>query len=1049
MSVSSISKLRDFFDYVMLKENGIVDDFMIEIFNKLPGRTDLPEYYLAISKPMSFQKILRSMKQYDGDVQAVIQDFCQISYNCRYYNEQGTTFYESAVKLDNAIKEKLVPKAREVFNDPSLHWVDLGTVPGEPDHKEPEKKEQLEMTKELKKEEENTEKQQQQEQNKVEDEKKTEEVSTYKNKEPENTKSNDQQTPTADVQSNENNTILTTSKEPEITEYSTENNIVDSSTLQGVDNGNGIFTATDGREYITSPDVARNFTKVPVGSRERYPEYVAERILKYEGRKFSGLSEHQTRKKGRPTIRPILENKYMQFLNVEKIMENSLLDHKAPFVYDGEVRTFEQIKFNIKRGFILTAEEMMLGLKQVCEYQVTNAFKQNREAVKRFTDKVLDRAYAFFSDYRVLKEDGDKITIDRVEYNGIVYEIGSYVLLKNTVDESRPIPAQIFQIWRESSDDSLWMSCSWYLRPEQTVHRADRLFYKNEVVKCMQSRIHRIEDILGLCSVIHMTRYVRAEPLDLVQPMFICEYRYNDSSYRFNKIRTWKGAVPDAVKDLEEYDVPLPQPRFLKKFESPLKHLLDPTLPLNSPRAPESLPTLQNTKDSEQPSLGNIYRDCILEKDDLGEYSTSLKYTQRHLILPQHFHLIPSNIRFDPVSESFIDSGNVLNKMVLTIYGSGLQNFNAPSLEQLARAGITKSLPPAHNPSGRLATLNSYGNNQQATTAISGNSSLIKSGNGINKDGSLGPNSLNNLQSRSAMTKVLLNAAEKKKAKYNKSLNLKSGNSSFPSSQQNNKATTSQVKTDTVSTKSHYLDVLLSKNRLSKSKPSFLADEKTIDNDHRYALGEPQAFVLNEPLLEHIEGYRRTTPEINSKIVEDVERYNSTIADKNNHVILYNNTNLKNESEKKLQEIKIAELKKKEEEDALAALQEDEVLDSDDEIDNLYLSKNQRKRKNSDLSSDGSFIDSELSETEIIERKAYKKLQKLDKKEQEQEEEELMKKYCKMVDGVKKGDIIWFKGMGTDIVNRIIDPKKPLDVASVGPSLEYLQYRMNKDKINK
>lgn len=1002
MSASQSMSLREFYDFIMSEENNIIDQNMIQIFSILPSRTELPDYYQAIARPMSFQKILRSLKQYDGDVQAMIKDICQIAYNCRFYNEEGTLYYNTAVKLDNTIKEKIIPKAKAVFHDSLVHWVDFGSAPGETGNAN-----QLNST--FNKEEKRI----------TEDFKKEDKTKSIKLSEEE------KKLPTE---------LISTQSKPitsEIRHQEFNSSALNNSQLSGFDNGSGIFKSNDGKEYITSPDVTRNFTKVPVGSKERFPQYIQDRIFRYEGQNFSGMSEHQTRKKGRPAIKPLLETRFLQFLNDEKIMENSLLDHKAPFVFDGGVKTFEQIKFNIKRGFISSVGELKLALKEVCDYQVTHSFKQNHEAIKSFTDRVLDRAYVFFSGFNNLKEESEKITVDRIEYNGIVYEIGSFVLLKNTNDETRPIPAQIFQIWREAHDHSLWMSCSWYLRPEQTVHRADRLFYKNEVVKSTQSRIHRIEDILGMCSIVHFTRFVRAEPLDTVQPMFICEYRYNDSSYKFNKIRTWKGAVPDAVKDLEEYDVPLPQPRFLKKFESPLKHLLDPSLSLNVSRPPESLPTLQSTKDTEQPSLGNIYRDCILERDELGEYSTSLKYTQRHLLLPQHFHMIPSNVRFDPVSESFIDSSNVLNKMVLAIYGTGLQNFNTPSLEHLSRMNLTKSLPQAHNSNARLATLNSFGNTQAG-----GPLSLA------NKDIS-GTGTLGHLSSRSAMTRALLNAADKKKSKYNK-LSSKADSSAL---QQNNKVASQTVKPENVYTKSHYLDVLLLKNRLSKSIPAFLADEKSIDPAHRYLLGEPQSFVLNEPILDHIEGFRRTTSEINERVAEDIDRYNSTILNKNDHVILYNNSNLKNETEKMLQDIKIAEIKRKEEEEILAVAKQQEDINSDDEIDNLYLSKNQRKRKNSDLSSDGSFIDSELSEGEILERSAYKKLQKLD--HSENEEDTLMEKYCKMVSGVRKGDVIWFRGMGAAIIKRVIDPKDPLNVTSVGPSLEYLQYRMKKDKLRK
>lgn len=978
MDVSS--ELKKFIDEFTNPENGYIDQQTIEIFNLLPSRPHNPEYYSIIHKPMSFQKIYRQSKHYKIDrIQDFISDLCQIVHNCKTFNPSESIFYKKAEELEQCIKEKIIPKVESIFGVKDLKYIDM-TPASAP---EPESSE------------------------------------------------------VQDVESKENNDIVhkeEVSLPESVVEsqehISMENAIVDPSQLDGTDDGNGIFTAVDGRQFLTSIDVAKNFTQVPVGDISRYPNFIRERTMVYERQVFDDINEHIARKKGRPTLKTDLEMRYINFINDEKLLTFPLLDNKAEFSFDGRVNTYEQVKFNIKRGFITDVDELYKALEQVTSYQVENCLRKDREEVTNFCTRVSQRALGYFTDLPNDMESNDKIIVDRFIMDEVVYEVGSFVLLRNPVDPSRPIPAQIFQIWREH-DDSFWMSCSWYLRPEQTVHRADRVFYRNEVVKSNQSRIHRVEDIISLCTVLHFTRFVRAEPLDTVGPVFICEYRYNDTSYKFNKIRTWKGAVPECVKELAEVDVPLTQLRFMKKFESPLKHLIDPSLPLNTDHPQKTFPPLQTEDEREQPSLGNVYRDKILDKDELGEYSTSRVYTQKHLVLPQHFDLIPSNIRFDPVNQSFIDSSNALASFVYKVYESGINVSNLLKTEGSNRIGansFSRALPQVSvSNSGskvqRLATLTSLNpgptvfksRSKQTYSTNAKNASGLKS----HKDESLKFMSRNAENMKPSITKSILTQADKAKKKLSSSsINAKQPN-----------------KGEISGTKSHYLDGLLELNRHLKGGNTLVHEDRDSLNPNKmYLLNEEHSYVLNTPLLNNIEGFVRTDNNVHFQIIKNVESYNEEKADKNNELILYNNKNLKNEEEKLLQDFKKEALIEKEVEEEEAR---NEAVNSDEEIDNLYLTKNERKRRGSEGSMD-SYVDSELSDTEIIERKAYKKLQK----RKLVKEEDIINKYYTYVDGMNKGDLIWFTGLSQNISKRVIDTKDPLK--TVGPSLEYLKYKMSK-----
>lgn len=147
--------------------------------------------------------------------------------------------------------------------------------------------------------------------------------------------------------------------------------------------------------------------------------------------------------------------------------------------------------------------------------------------------------------------------------------------IRNPNDLSKPIVAQIYRTWLDASGQK-WVNACWYYRPEQTVHRFDKHFYENEVVKTGQYRDHRIEDVEDRCFVMFITRYPRGRPRGLPagKSVYVCEARYNEEKPRFNKIKTWTSCLPDEVRE-KDYEMDLfDAPRNLRKVPSPIKHLL-------------------------------------------------------------------------------------------------------------------------------------------------------------------------------------------------------------------------------------------------------------------------------------------------------------------------------------------------------------------------------------------------------------------------------------------------------------------------------------------
>lgn len=137
--------------------------------------------------------------------------------------------------------------------------------------------------------------------------------------------------------------------------------------------------------------------------------------------------------------------------------------------------------------------------------------------------------------------------------------------------------AQIYRLWQDEAGKQ-WINACWYYRPEQTVHRVSKRFYKNEVMKTGQYRDHLADDIVDRCFVMFHTRYHKGRPRGFPRDkdVYVCEARYNEDKYTFNRIKTWTSCLPDEVREkdyqMDMYDLY----NKLKKEPTPIAHLLAP-----------------------------------------------------------------------------------------------------------------------------------------------------------------------------------------------------------------------------------------------------------------------------------------------------------------------------------------------------------------------------------------------------------------------------------------------------------------------------------------
>ena len=137
------------------------------------------------------------------------------------------------------------------------------------------------------------------------------------------------------------------------------------------------------------------------------------------------------------------------------------------------------------------------------------------------------------------------------------------------------------------------------------MHRFDKHFLDHEVVKTGQYRDHQIDDVLDRCFVMFITRFNRGRPRGFPtdKEVYVCESRYNEERFTFNKIKTWAGCVPDEVRD-KDYEMDLfDVPRVLRKIPSPIKHLLR-----DDARETDDLPKPTWGSPNAPPIVGAVHR---------------------------------------------------------------------------------------------------------------------------------------------------------------------------------------------------------------------------------------------------------------------------------------------------------------------------------------------------------------------------------------------------------------------------------------------------------
>ncbi|SCU78252.1 LAFA_0A05688g1_1 [Lachancea sp. 'fantastica'] len=578
------NELKKYYDDVLkLKEpNGLE---IYPIFQILPPRKDYPDYYRLIRHPMSLSTVKKRLNNNYTHPQEFIQDLAQITWNARTYNTKNSDIYNYATVLDTFIKEKLLPSLRESFS--GLYYPNLGPLPDELESMAHEHKNQdmaeLRAGSDL-----------------------------FNNQDHSgNTTNNNSDFENADGTNDEDDEEM----DDDYNDRGNSQLLKMRAPGSAQSPGPGPFQ-TSSHSMTPTPLYQRHQQQKTHMRRGRPPvidlpfEQRIKNVLKILKKDTNHRGENITA----PLDRLPDEEREPQYYTL--ISNPISVDDIRKKVKQRKYRTFQGFQQDFK---VAIANYQLYHKSQPVE------LKRAAELEARFSE--LAQHELSRTDEQYMTDGELKYPLNEVDHNGTTYKIGDWILIHNSNDPKKPTIAQIFRLWH-TSDGRRWLNACWYLRPEQTVHRADRIFYKNEVVKSGQYRDHLVDEIVGKCYVCHFTRYQRGDPdLEIEGPLFVCEFRYNESEKVFNKIRTWKGCLPEEIRDVEESTIPVMGRKFFK-YDSPIKHLLPTNATVNDP-----IPMPTEGAVNAPPLIGAVYLRPKVRKDDLGEYSTS-EDCPRYIIRP-------------------------------------------------------------------------------------------------------------------------------------------------------------------------------------------------------------------------------------------------------------------------------------------------------------------------------------------------------------------------------------------------------------------------------
>ncbi|KAI8920986.1 Bromodomain-containing protein [Powellomyces hirtus] len=255
-------------------------------------------------------------------------------------------------------------------------------------------------------------------------------------------------------------------------------------------------------------------------------------------------------------------------------------------------------------------------------------------------------------------------------YNGETYEPGDFVYIFNPNDPHKPTVAQIMSIWTKTVPTRrAGITTCWFLRPEQTVHRANTKFMQNEVFKTNHMETYYADEIVGRCWVLHYRDYIRGRPKGApAKDTFICESRYNEQAKQYSKIRNWASCIPPnaskAPPELDLFPSVVVPPRIYPAFPVPGEATVKPVTPV--------VPTFQPIA---PPSPKKMATSSVGSAQSSGAHLQHLAPTlPSSLSEPQQFQSVP----MAPLSQQLSSSAPLSQAYATTMASYGVTATSIP-----------------------------------------------------------------------------------------------------------------------------------------------------------------------------------------------------------------------------------------------------------------------------------------------------------------------------------------------------------------------------------
>ncbi|KND01501.1 uncharacterized protein SPPG_03301 [Spizellomyces punctatus DAOM BR117] len=207
---------------------------------------------------------------------------------------------------------------------------------------------------------------------------------------------------------------------------------------------------------------------------------------------------------------------------------------------------------------------------------VSNAMEYNAEGSEVYQDAIA--LQMLFNELMKKRHGNDakddlKVSSPALTVDGQTYEPGDFVYIFNPNDPMKPTVAQIISVWsKQHPVPREGVSACWFLRPEQTVHRANTKFMHNEVFKTNHTENYYANEIVGRCWVLYIRDYVRGRPKGASKDdVYVCESRYNEQAKQYSKIKNWLTCIPEVARhkqlDLELFPTPIVPLRLYSAFD--------------------------------------------------------------------------------------------------------------------------------------------------------------------------------------------------------------------------------------------------------------------------------------------------------------------------------------------------------------------------------------------------------------------------------------------------------------------------------------------------